>query len=459
MRDDAVLQTIAPASRKRALAQDQEFIASAEKADDESRRHRRRHHRRHHGLGTGRGRPRGHRVRAPRLRRRGIQLRQRGRGRARLRHPLGRARHARARCCAPCSRRTRRSSCAGRCRATTSRWMWRWQRACKLDTYLANRARMQRLAFYSRDRLHEITEALRARVRAQRRLHGAAALQAATASWCSPACRCCAPRASTFKEIDADEARKHRAGAQHRDRACRRHPPARRRGRQLPAVRAAAQERGRRPGRAVPLQLRHRAAASRPRRHRARLDAGRAAPSAPALRRGGRVRRRRLGRAAAPLGLRIPLAPVYGYSISAHIREPLNAPRSAVMDERYKVAISRLGQRVRVAGSAEIGGSPDAINRGRAADALQGAARLVSRRAPRLQAGVQQWKGARPMLPDGPPVIGASGIPGVWLNLGHGSSGWALVLRQRTGAGRPDGGPRPRRGHRRPGHRAPAVLH
>jgi len=43
-----------------------------------------------------------------------------------------------------------------------------------------------------------------------------------------------------------------------------------------------------------------------------------------------------------------------------------------------------------------------------------------------LQSGVQQWKGARPMLPDGPPVLGASGIPGVWLNLGHGSSGWAL---------------------------------
>ena len=39
----------------------------------------------------------------------------------------------------------------------------------------------------------------------------------------------------------------------------------------------------------------------------------------------------------------------------------------------------------------------------------------------------QHWKGARPMLPDGPPVLGASGIEGVWLNLGHGSSGWALA--------------------------------
>ena len=57
-----------------------------------------------------------------------------------------------------------------------------------------------------------------------------------------------------------------------------------------------------------------------------------------------------------PLGLDIPLAPVYGYSISAPIREPLNAPRSGLMDERYKVAISRLGNRVRVAGRAELVG-------------------------------------------------------------------------------------------------------
>ena len=126
-----------------------------------------------------------------------------------------------------------------------------------------------------------------------------------------------------------------------------------------------------------------------------------------------------------PLGLRLPLRPVYGYSISAHIPEPVYAPRSGVMDERYKVAITRMGQRVRVAGSAEIGGTPDAMNDAAIqtlykvlADWFPGAARLSS--------GVQVWKGARPMLPDGPPIVGASGIPSLWLNLGHGSSGWAL---------------------------------
>jgi D-amino-acid dehydrogenase len=130
-----------------------------------------------------------------------------------------------------------------------------------------------------------------------------------------------------------------------------------------------------------------------------------------------------------PLGLRVPLAAVHGYSISAPMREPLNGPRSAVMDERYKVAITRLGQRVRVAGSAELGGDP---RRKRKAsletlykvlqDWFPGAAELAN-----TSTAVQEWKGARPMLPDGPPVLGASGIPGVWVNLGHGSSGWALA--------------------------------
>ncbi len=131
----------------------------------------------------------------------------------------------------------------------------------------------------------------------------------------------------------------------------------------------------------------------------------------------------------APHRLRLPLAPVYGYSVTApvsHIDGGASlAPRAALMDERFKVAISRLGARIRVAGSAELGGRPDQMRSAPLAtlyrvleDWFPGAA--VTREA-------QQWKGARPMLPDGPPVLGASGLPGVWLNLGHGSSGWALA--------------------------------
>ena len=132
---------------------------------------------------------------------------------------------------------------------------------------------------------------------------------------------------------------------------------------------------------------------------------------------------------AQPLGLHIALTAVYGHSVSVAVREDMDAPVSAVMDERYKVAISRLGQRVRVAGGAEIGGRVDRPG-ARAFDTLHkvlydwfpGAARHG-----RTGGQMQTWKGARPMLPDGPPLVGASAVPGLWLNLGHGSSGWALA--------------------------------
>jgi len=125
------------------------------------------------------------------------------------------------------------------------------------------------------------------------------------------------------------------------------------------------------------------------------------------------------------LGLKLPLAAVHGYSVSAHVREPLNAPRSAVMDERYKVAITRLGNRVRVGGGAELGGRAEQHNRA----AVQTLYKVLQDWFPGaavLSSGVQTWKGTRAMLPDGPPLVGASGIPGLWLNCGHGSSGWTL---------------------------------
>jgi D-amino-acid dehydrogenase len=94
------------------------------------------------------------------------------------------------------------------------------------------------------------------------------------------------------------------------------------------------------------------------------------------------------------------------------------------MDERFKVAISRLGQRVRIAGSAELGGRLDRVS----APAIETLYKVLDDWFPGCAqlSQAQTWKGARPMLPDGPPVLGPSGASGVWLNLGHGSSGWAL---------------------------------
>lgn len=143
----------------------------------------------------------------------------------------------------------------------------------------------------------------------------------------------------------------------------------------------------------------------------------------------------------APIGVKLPLRPVWGYSVTApinHIDGQLHvAPRSGLMDERYKVAISRLGQRVRVAGSAEIAGRADDMRMG----ALRTLYRVLEDWFPgsAVLREAQHWKGARPMLPDGPPLIGESGAAGIWLNLGHGSSGWALscgsaqVLARRIG--------------------------
>jgi D-amino-acid dehydrogenase len=128
----------------------------------------------------------------------------------------------------------------------------------------------------------------------------------------------------------------------------------------------------------------------------------------------------------APLGLAIPLAAVHGYAVSAAVREHIDAPRSGVMDERYKVAISRLGHRVRVAGGAVIGGNGSHHQ----AASIKTLYKVLDDWFPgaaRTQDSVQIWKGTRAMLPDGPPIVGASGVPNVWLNLGHGSSGWALA--------------------------------
>jgi D-amino-acid dehydrogenase len=130
-----------------------------------------------------------------------------------------------------------------------------------------------------------------------------------------------------------------------------------------------------------------------------------------------------------PLGVRIPLIPVYGYSVSAPIREPMDAPISGVMDERFKVAISRIGNRVRVAGGAQIGGGNDINGSKMNESAIQTLYKVLGDWFPGAadtKNQVQVWKGARPMLPDGPPRVGASGVDRVWLNLGHGSSGWAL---------------------------------
>lgn len=127
-----------------------------------------------------------------------------------------------------------------------------------------------------------------------------------------------------------------------------------------------------------------------------------------------------------PMGLRLPLVALHGYSISAPLREALHAPLSAVVDARHQVSITRLGRRVRVSGGAELGRSSSTAH----PSTLRLLYQVLNDWFPggtQLSGSVQEWRGARPSLPDGPPVVGASGLPGLWLNLGHGASGWALA--------------------------------
>ncbi|MDO5625994.1 MAG: D-amino acid dehydrogenase [Pseudomonadota bacterium] len=300
-------------------------------------------------------------------------------------------------------------------------WMRQWLRACTPATYTANRTRMQRLAFYSRHRLHEV--AARMAYDFDRGSGYMVLLRSAREQQAvQPGLALLRELGVAFHEITPDEARQIEpalhagtplAGAIHlpQDEVgnCRQFAV---------ILRDAAEQLGARFQFGTAL-----AALSAAQPTTVQL-AGEAAPQhfdAVVLCAG-------VGSAALlrPLGLRLPLRPVYGYSVSAPIREPLHAPRSGVMDERYKVAICRLGQRVRVAGSAEIGGQPDAMNQA----CLRTLYKVLADWFPaatRLSSGVQLWKGARPMLPDGPPVLGASGLPGLWLNLGHGASGWALA--------------------------------
>ena len=128
-----------------------------------------------------------------------------------------------------------------------------------------------------------------------------------------------------------------------------------------------------------------------------------------------------------PLGPRLPMEAVHGYTISAPVREDTHAPQGAVIDPLHGITITRQGQRVRVAGGAEVGrGGPE-----HDPTTLQALYLALSGWFPggalTSSPQVQVWRGARPTLPDGAPVIGESGVPGLWINAGHGASGWGLA--------------------------------
>ncbi|MDJ0387127.1 D-amino acid dehydrogenase [Roseomonas sp. E05] len=126
----------------------------------------------------------------------------------------------------------------------------------------------------------------------------------------------------------------------------------------------------------------------------------------------------------APLGLKVPVYPVKGYSITLPVLDDAAAPVSTVMDETYKIAITRLGDRIRVGGTAEIAGFDTRLREERRETLLHSVTDLYPQGGDPARAVF--WCGLRPMTPDGTPIIGPTKYPSLFLNTGHGTLGWTM---------------------------------
>jgi len=126
-----------------------------------------------------------------------------------------------------------------------------------------------------------------------------------------------------------------------------------------------------------------------------------------------------------PLGVQLPIYPLKGYSLTIPILDPQRAPRSTVLDETYKIALTRFDQRIRVGGMAEIAGYDLSLDPRRRAtlemvvEQLFGGAGALER--------AEFWTGLRPATPDGTPVVGATPWPELYINSGHGTLGWTMA--------------------------------
>ncbi|MBO6152132.1 D-amino acid dehydrogenase 1 [compost metagenome] len=125
-----------------------------------------------------------------------------------------------------------------------------------------------------------------------------------------------------------------------------------------------------------------------------------------------------------PLNLNLPVYPVKGYSLTIPIVDPAFAPQSTVLDETYKIAITRFDQRIRVGGMAELSGFNHGLNTDRRAT-LEMVTQDLFPGGDLAQASF--WTGLRPMTPDSTPIIGATGYKNLFLNTGHGTLGWTMA--------------------------------
>ncbi|WP_313738435.1 D-amino acid dehydrogenase [Pseudomonas sp.] len=126
-----------------------------------------------------------------------------------------------------------------------------------------------------------------------------------------------------------------------------------------------------------------------------------------------------------PLGIKAPVYPLKGYSLTVPITDAAMAPTSTILDETYKVAITRFDERIRVGGMAEIAGFDLGLNPRRRETLEMIVNDLYPRGGDLRQA--EFWTGLRPATPDGTPIVGATRLRNLFLNTGHGTLGWTMA--------------------------------
>jgi len=127
----------------------------------------------------------------------------------------------------------------------------------------------------------------------------------------------------------------------------------------------------------------------------------------------------------APFGVRLPMYPVKGYSVTVTAADPGTLPRHALQDAARKITLTPLGDRIRAAGTAELAGHDTRLDPRRAESLLAQLQRLLPDLA--WHDAPVYWTGLRPMTSDSLPVLGATHVDGLWLNTGHGSFGFTMA--------------------------------
>ncbi|TWI56644.1 D-amino acid dehydrogenase small subunit [Pseudomonas duriflava] len=127
----------------------------------------------------------------------------------------------------------------------------------------------------------------------------------------------------------------------------------------------------------------------------------------------------------APLGIQAPVYPLKGYSLTVPITNPDMAPKSTILDETYKVALTRFDNRIRVGGMAEVSGYDLSLNP-RRRETLEMIVNDLYPQGGDFKAATF-WTGLRPTTPDGTPIVGATRYRNLFLNTGHGTLGWTMA--------------------------------